>query len=311
MTIDSFLEYLRLELNRSPLTVEAYGRDLREMTDTLCGGDPQALATITSRDLRRWLADMGRRGLSARTLRRKTQAARSLFRYMRKRGLRTDNPAADITLARPPHPLPAYVRSDEMEQLLADPPAGPDPVRDMRDNLILEMLYGCGLRQAELLALTDPDIHAETITVHGKGSKTRIMPLPPALREAIDRWRKTRDSIYSRLDSPAPLIPGRDGGPLSKSMLYKIVHARLESTSAERRSPHTLRHTFATALVNGGAGINSVKEMLGHSSLSTTQIYTHLDFTRMRADYTAAHPRERNTQPHTEDKNPDPHTPKQ
>lgn len=284
MVIEQFIEYLRLELNRSPHTLEAYRRDLTQLQSDL---GEVALQDATQRDIRIWLARLGREGDSPRTIRRKTQAARSLFKWMQKRALRRDNPASDIILAKPDKPLPVFVREEEMESLL-------DATDEARDHLILELLYGCGLRQAELLGLTDSqaDLHRGRLTIHGKGSKIRIVPLPPALVAEIKDWQQQRDASYERLDRPAPLIPGRSGGPMSKSGLYKIVRSRLAATTIGRRSPHTLRHSFATAMVNGGAGINSVKELLGHASISTTQVYTHLDFRRLRGDYAAAHPRE-------------------
>ena len=281
-----YLEYLRLELSRSPHTLGAYRRDLTQLADFIA---PVSLEEASTTDVRRWLAALARDGESPRTLRRKTQAARSLFRWMQKRGLRHDNPAADIILAKPSKPLPTFVREEEMESLL-----DPDGIIAERDRVILELLYGCGLRQSELLDLTDANTDTDSgrLTVTGKGRKTRVIPLAPQLCSLIGEWREVRDRMYERLDRPAPIIPGRDGGAMSKSGLYKIVRRLLSSTSTARRSPHTLRHTFATALINGGASIDSVRDLLGHSSIATTQIYTHLDFHRLRSDYTAAHPRE-------------------
>lgn len=287
--IADYIEYLRLELSRSPHTLEAYRRDLTQLADFIA---PVALQEAGATDVRRWIASLGRDGEAPRTLRRKTQAARSLFRWMQKRGLRPDNPAADIILAKPAKPLPTFVREEEMESLLE-----PDGGIEERDRVILELLYGCGLRRSELLQLTDADVDTSgrRLTVLGKGRKTRIVPLAPQLCSLIEVWRRERDARYERLDSPAPIIPGRDGGPMSASGLYKIVRSLLSATTTARRSPHTLRHSFATAMVNGGAGIDSVRDLLGHSSIATTQIYTHLDFRRLRSDYTAAHPRENPT----------------
>lgn len=285
--IQRYIEFLRLELARSPHTLEAYRRDLKQLADFIA---PVPLEEARTTDVRRWLAALGRDGDAPRTLRRKTQAARSLFRWMQKRGIRPDNPAADIILAKPAKPLPTFVREDEMESLLQ-----PDTAPEERDRIILELLYGCGLRQSELLALTDADVDTRSgrMTVLGKGRKTRVIPLAPQICSLIEEWRRVRDARYERLDRPAPIVPGRDGGPMSKSGLYKIVRALLGTTTTARRSPHTLRHTFATAMINGGASIDSVRDLLGHSSIATTQIYTHLDFNRMRSDYTAAHPREK------------------
>ncbi|MDE7160430.1 MAG: site-specific integrase, partial [Muribaculaceae bacterium] len=174
---DEFLKYLALELNRSPLTIEAYRRDLEQCALFL----GKSFAEATLPDLRSWLASLARSGDSPRTLRRKAQALRSLFRWMRKRGIRPDNPAADIVLAKPDRPLPTVARPDQLERLIADGVPGPDPARSIRDTLIIELLYSCGLRQAELLSLTDADIdtRAGRMRVRGKGRKVRVIPIPP------------------------------------------------------------------------------------------------------------------------------------
>lgn len=308
--IEEFLRYLGLERNRSALTIEAYRRDLEQCARFLreSGTEPPVdLASASLRHLRAWIAALATEGDAPRTLRRKTQALRSMYRWMQKRGIRTDNPAADITLAKTNRPLPTIARPDQLETLISDGVPGPDPTRSIRDTLIIELLYSCGLRQAELLNLTNADVDTRTgrMRVVGKGDKTRIIPLPPALCDTIDRWRQVRDDATTVDGSRAhaPLIPGRGGAQLSKSRLYTIVRDALAFTSASRRSPHTLRHTFATAMVNGGADINSVKHLMGHASLATTQIYTHLDLSTIQRDYHHAHPRGGiKSQHHTDDK---------
>lgn len=287
-----FLKYLQLELNRSEKTVEAYDKDLSELALFLNMEEemPEA-ARITTADLRSWLADMSRRGLSARSLRRKTQAARAFFRWLQKRKLTDSNPAREIQLAKMGKKLPEFVREDEMERILATPPQGGDPALNMRNRLIVNILYSCGLRREELVRITDADInmYSKELRVHGKRDKTRIIPLPDTLAEEIETWRKVRDSLYQH-PSPAPLICSKRGA-LTTTMVYTIVHNMLLGTGATHKGPHTLRHTFATALLNDGAEINSVKELLGHSSLQSTQIYTHLNFNEIKKAYSAAHPR--------------------
>lgn len=287
-----FLTYLELELNRSKLTVKAYGNDLSEMAAFL-GLDDELTdaADICTGDIRGWLADMSRNGISARSLRRKTQAARAFFRWLQKQNKINKNPAREIQLAKIGRKLPEYVREDEMERLLENPTPGGDPMLNMRNRLILNLLYSCGIRRDELAKITDADIniYSKELRIHGKRDKTRILPLADELIEEIKRWQKVRDSVYD-LPKPAPLICSKRGA-LSNNMIYNIVHDLLMATGATHKGPHTLRHTFATSMLNDGAEINSVKELLGHSSLQSTQIYTHLTFNEIKEAYNKAHPR--------------------
>jgi len=164
----------------------------------------------------------------------------------------------------------------------------------MRDHLILNLLYSTGLRQAELLTLRDCDISfsAAEAKVTGKRNKQRIVPLPPQLLDEIAEWQKERDARHPGLAYPAPLFPGNKVS-LSKMQLYRIVKDALAGTTSAARSPHVLRHTFATSMLNHGANLDTVKEMLGHASLTTTEIYTHLTFDQLRKNYDNAHPRAR------------------
>ena len=290
--LTEFLQYLELELNRSPLTAVAYGSDLREMAAFL-GKDEEMedAASISTADVRAWLADMARNGISPRSLRRKTQAARAFFRWIQKQGEIKNNPAAEVQLAKIGRKLPEFVREQEMEELLANPIPGGDPALNIRNRLIINILYSCGIRRDELAKITDADIdfHQKEIRVHGKRDKTRIIPVADRLLDEIREWQTVRDGLYS-FNPPAPLICSKRG-KLSGRAIYNIVHKLLQGTGATHKSPHSLRHTFATSLLNNGAEINSVKELLGHSSLQSTQIYTHLTFSDIRRAYDAAHPR--------------------
>lgn len=296
--IGEFLEYLELELNRSKLTANAYGRDLREFAEFL-GKDAEMTdaESITTADVRAWLAQMARNGLSPRSLRRKTQAARAFFRWIQKQGIISKNPASEVQLAKIGRKLPEYVRDQEMEELLDNPILGGNPALNIRNKLIVNILYSCGIRRDELSKITDADVdfHAKEIRVHGKRDKTRIIPVADELLAEIREWQTIRDGMYS-FPSPAPLICSKKG-KLTGEAIYIIVHKLLLATGATHKSPHSLRHTFATSLLNGGAEINSVKELLGHASLQSTQIYTHLSFSDLKKAYEHAHPRTKGT-PH-------------
>lgn len=299
-----FENYLKYELNRSPLTVEAYIRDLHEFACWLSGGNfdifiPQ---DVTTSDIRAWIGSMARRS-SATTIRRKTQSLRAFFRWLVKTGHIAANPASSVILAKIAKPLPEFVRESEMEKILADTPhvpvsacSGPHELKEqalqLRNHLILNILYSIGIRQAELLLLNDSHISLTRMEakVTGKRNKQRVVPIAPELAEEIKEWQTLRDRIYPDLPVPAPLLPGRSGN-MSKPMLYKIVREGLASTGSAKKSPHVLRHTFATAMLNDGANLDTVREMLGHASLATTQIYTHLSFRELKKNYDTAHPR--------------------
>lgn len=295
---DGFLTYLRYELNRSRNTVEAYSRDLQQFAEWLNPDSSHPLdpASITSSDIRAWLASRASSD-SATTLRRKTQSLRSFFRWMMRRHMIESNPASDVVLAKKPKRLPEFVREGDMEKILEIPRSenydtSDEPsFEECRDHLIINILYSTGIRQAELLGLKDSDISFSSAEakVTGKRNKQRVIPIPAPLLEEIREWIRMRDSRLERI-SPQPLFPGRRG-PMSKSQLYGIVHRMLSPSTSQAKSPHVLRHSFATAMLNHGANLDSVREMLGHASLSTTEIYTHLSFDQLKAAYRTAHPR--------------------
>ncbi|MDE6577949.1 MAG: tyrosine-type recombinase/integrase [Muribaculaceae bacterium] len=300
MIIDDFSSYLLYELNRSPLTVEAYERDITRFAEWV-SSDPGNFdpAATTPADIRAWIASLAREGQTARTLRRKAQSLRAFYKFLRKRSFVEENPTRDISLPKLPKPLPDHVRMEEIEKILADDEAliheaadGEDIEEELRNYLIIETLYTLGIRRAELIALNDRDISfsAAEMKVTGKRSKQRIVPVPQKLLDTIRRWQQLRDSIWNDLPPDSPLFVVK-GKRISPSQVYTIVKKELSSSSARHKSPHALRHSFATAMLNEGADLNSVKEFLGHSSLSTTQIYTHISFAEMKKAYLNAHPR--------------------
>ena len=287
-----FEEHLRGELGRSALTVEAYLRDLEAFAAYMASPDGFSPEEVGTNDVRSFLADRSRKGDSARTLRRKTQSLRAYFRYLRHRGLSTTNPAADIALAKPDKPLPEFVPTHQMEEVLSNfqeeaSASNPDHARD---SLIIELLYSTGIRQAELLALRERDLNVATceLRVTGKRRKQRVLPIP---KELVDKMVAYREELNSKGAPPDSFFEGSRGKPLSKTTLYRIVNKSLTGANCPKKSPHTLRHTFATSMLNNGADLNTVKEFLGHSRLDTTQIYTHVSFAEMKRAYIGAHPR--------------------
>lgn len=290
--LKGFEEHLRGELGRSPLTVEAYLHDLEAFAAYMAAPEGFAPEEVSTNDVRSFLADRSRRGDTARTLRRKTQSLRAYFRYLRRRGLAQNNPAADVVLAKPDKPLPEFVTTQQMEEILTESEAEADggAPDENRDALIIELLYSTGIRQAELLALRECDLNASTreLRITGKRRKQRILPLP---QEIVEKMLTYREELKRKGTAPEAFFEGSPGKPLSKTTLYRIVHRSLAGASCPQKSPHTLRHTFATAMLNNGADLNTVKEFLGHSRLDTTQIYTHVSFAEMKRAYEGAHPR--------------------
>jgi len=284
--INKFLSYLEAELRYSPHTVAAYGRDLRQFS---MWRDSDDCTTVTTGEIRAWIGDLADEGMAATTLRRKAQSLRAFFHWRQKTCGTHSNPAADIILPKQRHHLPNFIKEDDMETLLDSEPGS---FADERSHIVLTLLYSLGLRQAELLTLTDEDVDYSRLELHvtGKRDKQRSVPLPEALAEEIRHWQTLRDRRYPHLRQPTPLIAGPHGR-LSKAALYSLVRDALSTVSSGRKSPHTLRHTFATAMVNNGADLDAVREMLGHESLATTQIYTHLSFNELLTNYRHSHPR--------------------
>lgn len=303
MPIERFKSYLRHELNRAQLTIEAYERDLLQFSEWLTGSNKNQFKPddVTLSDIRIWLATLAREGVTARSLRRKAQSLRAFFRYLQKSGEITLNPTSDLILPKLPKHLPDYVREEEMESILEKEKEeindnieddGSSKEDSIRTHLVMELLYSLGLRRAELISISDEDISfsASEIKINGKRSKQRIVPVPTLLLNDIREWQLLRNSLWDISEKPVPLLMVK-GKRISASQVYYIVKKALSVSSARRKSPHALRHSFATAMLNEGADLNSVKEFLGHASLATTQIYTHISFAEMKKQYENAHPR--------------------
>lgn len=296
MLIQSFITYMRCELNYSAHTVSAYQRDLQQwQTFSIgTGKNPDTFdpLDVTASDLRLWFATLAEQGASPATMRRKLQALRTFYRYLMLRGLTDRNPATQIIPVRKGgRRLPIYFREQQTSEALDDyNPVAPTPAQ-ARDHLIALILYTTGIRVSELTTLRDADTdtaHRE-LKVHGKRNKERIIPFGSELAEAIDTYRTLRDRHEPPTDT---LIVTDRRQPMSRQAVYRIVRRVFTGhVNAQRISPHILRHSCATDMLNAGADITAVQQMLGHSSLATTQIYTHVTYRELKQNYQLAHPR--------------------
>lgn len=289
--IDNFLQYIRLEMNLSPHTVAAYKVDLEQWEQFLTRGkEALDVKSVTPSDIRAWMLNLSNMGDGARTMRRKVQAVRSFYKWLMRQGVVNDSPAASVELARIPKRLPQLVRTQSMDELL-DQEIDESDFEQVRNRLIVMMLYETGMRRAELLSLLDRNVDTSKgeLKVHGKRDKDRIIPFGTELAQAIDGYRILRDEQTKGCEH---FFVRKDGKPLYPMLVYRIVNSALQAVGVtSKRSPHVLRHSFATAMLGDGASLNSVKELLGHESLATTQIYTHVTFSELKNNYKLAHPR--------------------
>ncbi len=285
---ESFL--LLLGVQRSPRTVDAYRRDLADLA-TFRGG---RVGDASVQELEKWVAQMRARGLAASTIARRLAATRSYYRHAMLTGSRSDNPAAEIALPRRQRKLPRTLSAGEIERLI-EAANGVTP-RGMRDRALVELLYGAGLRVSEAvgLAKTGVDLDARTVRVLGKGSKERIVPLGRPGVEAVRRYLALGRPHLDRRHRPDLFLNAR-GGALTRAGAFLILRKLADRAGLEpgRVHPHLLRHSFATHLLEGGADLRSVQEMLGHADLSTTELYTHVSDRRRRESYFDAHPHAR------------------
>ncbi len=291
----SFLTYIRCELNLSAHTVSSYSTDLKQWVEFATNGKPVLLRPldITTSDLRLWISHLSNNGDSPRTIKRKVQALRAFYRYLMLRHNATTNPAAELTLTKADKPLPVYVRSSETQAIL-DTTIPEDDFIAIRDHLIVLTIYTTGIRCSELLTLRDCDVNTAQceLKVIGKRNKDRIVPFGNELRDKIEQYRKLRDATISAETRPEYFFVKPTGQPLYRKLIYNIVHKALKGqTHAPRLSPHVLRHSFATDMLNNGADLYAVQQLLGHKSLATTQVYTHITYRELKHNYQQAHPR--------------------
>lgn len=293
--LGQFLRHLERERGSSEHTVKAYREDLTALVEYLADDDGRSPepASVTVADLRGYLAALGEAGYAKTSIARRMSAVRSFFKFGQREGWVQSSPAEALRNPRKARKLPHFLTDDEVTRLLAAPQA--DTALGKRDRAILETLYSAGLRVSELVGIDDGDIDLEQglVRVRGKGRKERLAPLGSYASEAIEAWLAKRSLAKGESrGEETPLFTNRFGRRLTTRSVARMLEKHLAAAGLDgRTSPHTLRHSFATHLLDRGADIRSVQELLGHSSLVTTQVYTHVSTRNLREAYEKAHPR--------------------
>ena len=289
---ERFTQYLQAERRLSAHTVESYLRDLSQWIlylENVYEETPENASAIMARS---WIGEMLEAGLSARSAARKISALNTFYNMSLRQHLISVNPFEGITAPKAKKRLPVFLREKEMENLLQGLEFA-DDFEGVRDRLILELLYQTGMRRAELIGLSEQsvDFEARTIKVVGKGNKERIIPVSNTLIELIQSFVKYRSSQLKTPNEKALLIL-KNGKPLYPKFVYQVVTKYLAQVSSiQKKSPHVLRHTFATHMLNRGADLNGIKEILGHASLAATQVYTHNSIEKLKQVHKKSHPR--------------------
>lgn len=289
---DSFLDYLRYERNYSDDTVKAYGEDIRQFQEF--GGEDvglQSPSEVVVDVVREWMIHLMNLGYATTSVNRKLSSLRSYYKYLLRKGEVKVDPLRKITGPKNKKNLPVFVKESEMNRLLDDVDFG-EGFEGCRDHLVIAMFYATGMRLSELIGLDDGDVDfaASVIKVTGKRNKQRLIPFGEELRVEMETYVKQRDeSVPVRSDA---FFVRKTGERLYPNIVRKIVTRNLSKVvTVKKRSPHVLRHTFATSMLNHDAELGAIKELLGHESLATTEIYTHTTFEELKKVYNQAHPR--------------------
>jgi integrase/recombinase XerD len=294
---EEFLSHLAVERGASRNTLSAYRRDLRAYESVLRSRSVTDPSQASAEDVVAFVGTLQARGLAPASVERAVAAIKSFHRFCVREGLASEHPASRIPLPKSPQRLPDVVSIDDMEKVLSQP--FPDGPTGYRDRAILETLYGCGLRVSELVGLnrTDVSFAEGVLRVRGKGEKERIVPLAGEAARALDEYLRSgrphlKSNRSTRAADSAAVFANVRGGRLTRQAVFEMVRKYGGRVGVELH-PHTLRHSFATHLLEGGADLRSLQEMLGHADISTTQIYTHVELSHLKEEYLSTHPRAR------------------
>ena len=299
MFITQFLSYLQFEKRYSSHTLSAYQNDLDQFTSFLALSDLTP-GSVTHTHVRSWLVELMDKGADSRTINRKASTLRSFYKYLNRENILSENPMLKVVSLKTAKRLPVVVEEKKLETWLdtatiasENCTEGEEGFARLRDLLVIELLFGTGIRSAELIGLKEADIDLYTgqIKVLGKRNKERIVPLNATLSKLLHQYQKVKNTQKFN-NNTGELIVTNTGNSCYPKFIYRIVKTCLSNISTnDKKSPHVLRHTFATALLNKGADLNAIKELLGHASLAATQVYTHNSAERLKTIYKLAHPK--------------------
>lgn len=295
MAFEKFLQYIRYEKRYSEHTGDSYQTDLEQFKKYFeeTKGEGFSPQNVETKDVRNWMISLMKEGEKPTTINRKLSAMKSYYRYLKRQGEVKRSPLVGIVSPKKEERLPVFVRESSMEELL-DGDLSEEFGEDfdgVRNKLMIDTFYTLGLRRAELIGLKDGDVDlsGKVVKILGKGNKERYVPFDEPLKESIENYLRKRETVE---EGEGYFFRKSDGRPLYPMMVWRIVNKYLTMLGQQqKKSPHVLRHSFATAMLNNGAEINAVKELLGHSSLAATQIYTHLTVEQLQKIYKQAHPR--------------------
>ena len=285
--LQKFYEYLRFEKRFSEHTLVAYTTDLEQFVVFSEVTSLQAITQLKSVFIRGWIVQLMEDGYSNKSVNRKLATLRTLFKWLRKEGISVENPMSRIRGPKVEKRLPSFAREQELDSDRTKHLFNSD-FNGLRDELMLELFYQTGIRLSELIGLTLADIQSNSIKVLGKRNKERIIPISSSLHQILQRYTAAR-TVFAKCNR---LLILENGKPLYPAFVYRKIHQMLGTlTTLDKRSPHVLRHTFATHMLNNGAGLETLKALLGHASLAATQVYTHNSFAQLNQIYRHAHPR--------------------
>lgn len=289
--IHSFLQYIQYRKNYSSYTVLSYHNDIEQFQDFLLNTYQLTLRDATATHIRDWIVYLKQEKTANSSVNRKLSSLKSFYKYLLQENILSKNPTDGISALKKAQKLPVFFKENEIDFAISSTSTDENDLETCRKNIILEILYQTGIRRAELLSLKDSDFNffSLTLRVTGKGNKQRIIPFSSELKEKIEHYLIIKEKQFGKTDA---FIVTDKGEPAYPNLIYRIVKESMGSVSTQsKRSPHVMRHSFASSLLNNGADINAVKELLGHANLSATQIYTHTSFEQLKEQYKKAHPR--------------------
>lgn len=288
--VKSFLQYIQYEKKYSSCTVFSYQNDIYQFQDFLTENYSLSIEQTELKHIRNWILQLKSKNIESSSINRKLSALKSLFKFGLRNNHIKSNPCTKLQSLKTPKKLPVFFKTSELDTALESTENAKNNFAEIRNNIILEILYQTGIRRAELIGLKDSDFNFFSLTLRivGKGNKERIIPISKNLKEKAEEYINLKNQIF---DSPYFILT--DTGEQSyPNLIYRIVKSSMgEVSSLNKRSPHVIRHSFASGLLNNGAEISAVKELLGHANLAATQIYTHTSYEQLKKTYKQAHPR--------------------